>query len=405
MKRLYFILLSVLFFSNPILNAQEPSTEIKPYIDFLKKNQPVSAKEYILSLFQKHDVVILCERDHRELTQYDLILDVARDPYFREHAGVIFSEIGSHNLNPELNNFLQDGTLDNEQVKKTIRHFQRNIFYYPVWEKYNWSYFAEGLYAENHKQTPYPPIQWYPSDLPYYIKGNATPEQISKIDVMTDQRDSLIADHVIQNLLRLKQSKTSQKALVILNYRHAYGPGFRREPNKKADNASRYIYEAFPGLCCNVMLNSVKPVMIKSDTDMALSTIQDGKWDAAFQYTGITNAGFDFEQNPFGEDLFDYFPINVTQQTYADVFDGFVFYTPIASYKIAIGIPHIAEEGFAEEYAKREKIKYESVGRKSPGRAQDYLKSINELKIQKEDFYDELIHQIEKWLHPAEDKK
>lgn len=44
---------------------------LDPYVDFLKE-QTTSAKDYILGLFDDYDIVILCERNHRDMTQYDL---------------------------------------------------------------------------------------------------------------------------------------------------------------------------------------------------------------------------------------------------------------------------------------------------------------------------------------------
>ena len=40
---------------------------IKPYVDFLSHKQ-LPAKDYILSLFKNHDIVFICERDHRDIT-------------------------------------------------------------------------------------------------------------------------------------------------------------------------------------------------------------------------------------------------------------------------------------------------------------------------------------------------
>ena len=88
MRILFTILLSL---SVMIADAQESQGE---YEDFLA-DQHLSAKEYILSLFEKYDIVILCERDHREITQYDLILDVISDERFRAEVGNVYTEIGN----------------------------------------------------------------------------------------------------------------------------------------------------------------------------------------------------------------------------------------------------------------------------------------------------------------------
>ncbi len=55
--------------------------EITKHVDFLRENHK-PAKEYILDLFEKNDLVILCERYHHENTQYELITDVISDTKF-----------------------------------------------------------------------------------------------------------------------------------------------------------------------------------------------------------------------------------------------------------------------------------------------------------------------------------
>jgi hypothetical protein len=44
--------------------------EIAPYVDFLKK-QNQNPVDYVMGLFDKYDMVILCERHHAENTQYN----------------------------------------------------------------------------------------------------------------------------------------------------------------------------------------------------------------------------------------------------------------------------------------------------------------------------------------------
>lgn len=122
---------------------------IKPYVDFLSHKQ-LPAKDYILSLFKNHDIVFICERDHRDITQYELYLDILRDPYFTNHVGVLFTEVGSRSLNPELNQFLSSGKMDSTKVNSRILDFRRNMLFYPVWHCYNWSMLAQGIYQLNN---------------------------------------------------------------------------------------------------------------------------------------------------------------------------------------------------------------------------------------------------------------
>lgn len=60
-------------------------------IDFINTN-PVSAKDYVLQLFDKYDIVVLGERNHDEMTQYDLFYDIVSDTLFIQRVGHIFTE-------------------------------------------------------------------------------------------------------------------------------------------------------------------------------------------------------------------------------------------------------------------------------------------------------------------------
>ena len=51
---------------------------IDKYLNFLHQVE-VSAKDYVLRLFQEYDLVILAERYHAEETQYELINDIIKD--------------------------------------------------------------------------------------------------------------------------------------------------------------------------------------------------------------------------------------------------------------------------------------------------------------------------------------
>lgn len=264
---------------------------IQPYVDFLSE-KPLSAKAYILSLFKEHNIVFICERDHRDITQYELYLDLLRDPYFVNQVGVLFTEVGSRSLNPELNRFLHTPGLDSTEVDK---HYQRQ-------------------------------------------KG--VPEQ----------------------------------------------------------NVGRFLFEAFPGQCANVLMNQFALRAIRSDNDIAITPTQSGKWDAAFQYLGMNNAGFDFSGTPFGKDNFDHDPRTYPSITYQDVFTGFVYYRSIPEFRIAVGVPHIAEDGFAAEYEKREAVFYELMQEENPHEAREQIRELNQIKEQQEDFLPELMTPIRQWL-------
>ena len=105
---LIFILLTTICFS-------QNKSDLNPYLDFLQ-SQNTSAKDYILTLFKTHDIVILCERNHNESTQYDLIYEVVNSNYFQENVGNIFTEIGSLSNRKNTMEFTKTKFTNNEVV-------------------------------------------------------------------------------------------------------------------------------------------------------------------------------------------------------------------------------------------------------------------------------------------------
>ena len=373
---------------------------IQPYVDCLSKKPP-SAKEYILSLFKEHDIVFICERDHRDITQYELYLEILRDPYFTNQVGVLFTEVGSRSLNPELNWFLHTTGLDSTEMDKHILDFRRNMLFYPVWHCYNWNLLAKGIYQLNQALPAGKQISWYPSDIYFDTESPAKKEQLKvAYEQYNDyyQRDSLMADYVIRQVKEMKMKNPKQKTLVIMNYRHAFNPNYYRQKGVPEQNVGRFLFEAFPGQCANVMVNQFALRTIHSDNDIAIAPTQGGKWDAAFQYLGINDAGFDFSGTPFGQDSFDHDPRTYPGIMYQDVFTGFVYYRSIPEFRIVVGVPHIAEDGFADEYEKREAIYYEIMQKENPCRAREEIWQLNKIEEQQEDFLPELMQPIQRWL-------
>lgn len=73
--------------------AQTPSIEA---LRTCAAEKGIPPKEYIFKLFEKSDIVVLGERDHRDTVQYDLIHDILADPRFAEQVGHVYTEIGSY---------------------------------------------------------------------------------------------------------------------------------------------------------------------------------------------------------------------------------------------------------------------------------------------------------------------
>lgn len=335
---LTFFLISMLAF------CQKTNPELTKYVDFLEK-QNVSAKDYVLGLFKKYDIVILCERNHNEATQYELITDIAKDKYFKKKVGNICMEIGVSNLEPEINKFLTTDNLSTKEIIDKSTFFQRNVPFYALWEANSYQKFLISIYNLNNNSKY--KILLHPSDIDFKwseIKdGNDYKNYlVTKKNII--KRDSILASHMINYYEAI--NKKHKKTLIIINYRHAFKENM---PYSKGiqDNAANYIFKKYGNRVANVMINS-----INNSTNELL---QNGNWDASFYISKLNNIGFNFENSPFGNDNFDYWNFK-NNFNYKDIFTGFVFYKPIEEHKSVSNIPNFITDDFQKEFFRRWEI-------------------------------------------------
>ncbi len=345
MKKLLF--LSILILSSSTFSQ---NSEIKPYVDYLKKIEKKSAKDYILQQFQDHDIVILCERHHSDLSQYELIKEILSDEYFKNNVKNLFTEIGIINLNPEINNFLQTKGLDNIYVEKKLSEFQLNASFWALWENYNYHYLLRTIYDLNNNTDKQ--ISYYPSDVEFdWSQVKNIEDYVREQDFEIEQRDSLMAYNIINKYKELK-SQGNTKALVIMNYRHAFK--IHTVSNGIINkNTTKYLFDFFGNRATNILINPT--IFIKKDKDYVYSLIQNGKWDASFKYLNIKNVGFDFNNTVFGKDNLDMWENN-SQYKYEDAFDSFVFYKPIEEHNLVPGFEGLIPKDSEEEFFRRFEI-------------------------------------------------
>ncbi|PKP44492.1 MAG: hypothetical protein CVT95_10985 [Bacteroidetes bacterium HGW-Bacteroidetes-12] len=345
MKKLLF--LSILILSIP---AFSQNSEIKPYVDYLKKIEKKSAKDYILQQFQDHDIVILCERNHGDLSQYELIKEILNDEYFKKNVKNVFTEIGVINLYPEINIFLKTKGLDSIYVERKLNEFQRKASFWATWDNYNYHYLLRTIYDLNNNSENQ--ISYFPSDVEFdWEKVKTSEEYTREQDFEIEPRDSLMAYNIINQYEKFK-SKKNKKALIIMNYRHAFKIHTESDGllNK---NTTKYLFDYFGKRATNILISPI--IFKKQYKDYAYSLIQNGKWDASFKYLDIENVGFDFSNNVFSKDNLDMWPNHVIY-TYENAFDGFVFYRPIEEQKLVLGFPGLIPKDFEEEFMRRFEI-------------------------------------------------
>lgn len=393
MKKLLFFLLC--FYMQSVLVArQADNIALSPYVDFLQK-QNVSAKNYILSQFHTHDIVILCERLHPEFTQYELIADVLADKYFIENVGILFTEIGCSNLSDRMNKMFSRN-FNSEAVNDSILEYCRNASFFPIWENYNYYFLLKTLYKINSSLSLQRKIQYFPSDMPFNWQSITNTAEYDKFFITTRNRDSIIASQIFERYDKLKMiGKT--KALIILNYRHAFNNNFYAEfPGKIfKENVAYYLFQKYHEKVSNIMLNNI-------NIDMQ-GLLQEGKWDAAFSKSNKNNIGFDFVETQFGNDHFDYWDATAHTFQYQDIFNGFVYYKPPREFLLMSGIDGIVNEGFKKEINRRftiaENSKYIS---KAIGHGlkaeEEIIDKVNKTSVKKLNNLDSLKVIENKWL-------
>ncbi|APY11222.1 hypothetical protein J1D01_01990 [Seonamhaeicola sp. NFXS20] len=390
----------LLIFLLTIFSCSENS-EIKPYVDYLKKIEKKSAKDYILQQFKKHDIVILCERNHSEFSQYELIKDVLTDEYFKKNVKNIFIENGIINLQPEITEFLKSKDLDSISIERKITKFQQNASFWFIWERYNFNYLLKTIYDVNN--TSENQISLYPSDSEFdWNKVHNVEDYEREQDFEIEPRDSIIAYNII-NQFESIEPKAKKKALVILNYRHAFKIHTIRSNGELQQNSGKFLSDYFGNRVVSILINC--PIFSRKEQKWEYELIQNGKWDASFKKQKIDDIGFDFNNSIFGNDDFDMWN-GMEEVKYNDVFDGFVFYKPIEKHKLIDNFNGMISKDFEEEMFRRLKIQSEYFENNTflekledEDFKENFVKELNTKKIKKYPTFEKLLESRDKHLN------
>lgn len=379
---------------------QNYNKAIDKYVKFLK-NRNQSPVDYVMSLFDQYDIVILCERVHTEMTQYDFIHDIISDKRFSEQVGHIFTEAGSSSIQPDIKSFLMDTTLDEKASEERLLHICRNFSSFPHRELTNYYELLKKVHQLNKNLSADRRIHIYPSGMPFTWDG-MTAAKYREFSEGLRERDKIMADQIADKFDTIFNSPGSRKkALVIMNYRHAF-PHLKIAIGKRTrefENVGGFLMTYYPKMVANVMINSVRILMGSTDNKIEMTALQDGKWDAAFAVLGNPDIGFDFAGSPFGYDSFDYFPVP-SKLRYRDVFTGFVFHRPLEEHKMSEGIPGSIDDAFVNELIRRYEIEGELRTRQEIMRKIEEHKTIRQHGYENKEYYTDTGYRnlIQKWL-------
>ena len=87
-------LLTLLLSFATILSVSAQTPDVKDFVASATQ-RGTEPLDYIFRLFEQSDIVVMGERDHRDTTQYELILDILDDPRFAETVKAIITNINS----------------------------------------------------------------------------------------------------------------------------------------------------------------------------------------------------------------------------------------------------------------------------------------------------------------------
>jgi hypothetical protein len=336
--------------------------EVKPYVSYLEEHaQP--PVDYVMELFNRFDLVILGERTHPEITQWEFIYQLTSDPRFVDQVGHIFTEYGSATIQPSLEELMNTDHLQEKEVQERVIGIMRRFPIHPVgWVSNNFFDYLTKLYRLNQSLPEERRISLIFSDGPWEWEG-MTKAQYDAAWQGMGNRDRTMADRIESEFKRMlaSGSKTT-KALVVMNTRHAFLVHFGD------GNTGAYLAKKFPGKVASVMLNYVArdytELLAKGEAnDRSMpetSLMAGGKWDAAFWMRGNVPCGFDFDGSPFGRDQFDYMKPMLPDMRYENVFTGMVFWEPLDKHMIGESIPGYFDKEFKDTVVERARLQGES---------------------------------------------
>lgn len=358
-------LLFVILTSAADLAAQTPSVaSVKALHEYADKNG-VSPKDYVFKLFDKSDIVVLGERDHRDSIQYNFILDLLADPRFAERVGHVYTEVGGINMTEDVNRLLQGSySSENEFMDSLYTYYRKGECFYPLWEKYNRIKFLKGLYKINKESSR--KIHLGLTDISFSWDSIHTVDDYKAFwtSLNKTNRDSILSANFASMYKCQLPVKGTRKALVITSQPHAISYSGYFKPWKRDYGTQGWWMKKTFGedRVKIVVLNWFDYVLFDGQN---YPMTGNGTWDAAFERRECRPFGIDLKDNPYGET--NYIgdagggPTFIKNCKWQDVADGLIYDAPLYDHVAAIGINGIISKEFEPEIRHRAELWWRAV--------------------------------------------
>ena len=311
--------------------------------------------DYIFDQFKAADIVVIGERDHRDTTQYELILDILKDPRFVKEVGYVYTEVGCVNRTSEVNKLIKGKFQTNEDFMNHLYAYLRTAeVFYPLWEKYNRVQFLKGLYEINRNNRQKITLGLTDCAFSWDEIDSAQEYKDFYYSPACEYRDSTMVANFAQMYDKQKPKKGKRKALIITNHPHAINATMaKREYHRQG----KWLKERYGQDNVKIVIFNWAEFRFYDGKTMPL--IAGGLWDAAFEEIDCKPFGMDIKGTPFGNT--PYLDPAYKNLRWEDVADGIIYYKPFYETILTVGIPNIIDSDFESEFMRRIRIYYEAI--------------------------------------------
>lgn len=334
------------------INAQNYT--LNDYVHYIK-NSSSTPIEYIFKLFEQSDIVVIGERDHRDTTQYELILEILKDPRFVNEIGYVYTEVGCVNRTSEVNKLITGKFQNDEDFMNHLYSYLRTgEVFYPLWEKYNRVQFLKGLYEINRNNRRKITLGLTDCAFSWNDISSAQEYKDFYYSAACEYRDSTMAANFAQMFEQQKPKKGKRKALIITNQPHAINATMTKRTYHRQ---GKWLKERYGQDNVKIVIFNWAEYRFYDGKTFPL--IAGGLWDAAFEVIDCKPFGMDIKGTPFGNT--PYLDPAYKNLRWEDVADGIIYYTPFYETILTVGIPNIIDSGFESEFMRRIRIYYEAI--------------------------------------------
>ena len=318
-------------------------------------NHSSAPVEYIFKQFEQSDIVVIGERDHRDTTQYELILDILKDPRFAKEIGYVYTEVGCINRTSDVNKLIKSNfKTDEDFMNHLLSYLRTGEVFYPLWEKYNRVQFLRGIYEINRNSRKKITLGLTDCEFSWSDIDSAEEYKNFYYSPACEYRDSTMVANFAKMFEQQKPKKGKRKALIITNQPHAINATMTK---KTYHRQGKWLKERYGQDNVKIVIFNWAEYRFYDGKTFPL--IAGGLWDAAFEVIDCKPFGMDIKGTPFGNT--PYLDPAYKNLRWEDVADGIIYYKPFYETILTVGIPNIIDSSFESEFMRRNRIYYEAI--------------------------------------------